>query len=263
MKTIGIIITLISFSIQAASDFDETQIQVPFKNSNEERLSPTTCRTFEVRPWEICTSMISETQEVPKEFKFINSGENKIVPQTGFMAGREFTFMFQDLARSDLGLLVWDIPDEETKHGHLKLMMFFPREILPAIQLNSLENTLNITLPNRETVIFNADTKEILSGALKEGPISQDSDGNAISPLVNYTGKGVVLETHRINEYPAGFSGGIAIAKKIGYKDCKIPVRELWFTDNTKGGNVYFNKNFVTDRAFDLFLKSRCKFSIF
>ncbi len=46
------------------------------------------------------------------------------------MARREDNFMFQD------------------KHGHLKLMIFFPREILPAIQFNSLENTLNITLPS-------------------------------------------------------------------------------------------------------------------
>jgi hypothetical protein len=255
-------ISVTSSAINAAN-FDETQIQIPLKDSNEERLYPTICRTISDRPWNICTSMHSETLEVPKEFRFINTGENKIVPQSGTLIGRGFTFKFQDLARSDLGLLVWDIPDEDTRHGHLKLMMFFPRDILPAIQDDPQKHIMTVTLPTREQVIFNSDSKEIIGGVLSEGPIDQDSAGQAVNPLVTYTGLGVVIEANRINEYPAGINGSSALIRKKGYKNCQVQVRELWYTDKNKGGNVYFNKNFITDQGLDQFLKTRCKFSMY
>jgi len=247
----------------AFANFDETKIQLPQKDSNEEKLSPTICRSSENGPWDICSSIINENTETPKNFKLLNSGENRTVPQSGNMVGREFTFMFQDLARSDLGLLIWDIPDENTNHGHLKLMMFFPREIIPAIRQDDQGLTTTVTLPNRQEVLFNSETKEIIGGALVEGPMAQDQFGNAISPIVNYTGPGVVIEAHRLNEYPVGIRPNMAIIKKNGHKNCEIPVAELWYTDSKKGNNVYFNKKFVTDLAFDKFLKARCKFSIY
>jgi hypothetical protein len=256
-------IFLIFISNTSWANFDETKIQIPLKDSNKEKLLPTVCRTNENEIWDLCSSIIAENHEMPKNFKIINLGENNTVPHSGNMIGREFTFMFQDMARSDLGLLVWDIPDENTNHGHLKLMMFFPRKVLPAINYNSEKNTITVTLPTREEVIFNSETKEIISGALKEAPIEQDNTGNAISPLVAYSGTGVVVEAHRLNEYPVGSIKTMATIKKSGHPDCLVPVNELWFTDEKKGGNVYFNKNFVTDSAFDQFIKSRCKFSIY
>lgn len=243
--------------------FDETKIQVPLKDSNEEKLSPTICRSSENELWDLCSSIINDQKETPKNFKLLNPGGNVAVPQSGNLVGREFTFMFQDLARSDLGLLIWDIPDEDTNHGHLKLMMFFPREILPAILEDKANHTIKVTLPNREVVVFNSTTKEIISGVLKEAPMDQDNSGNAISPLVNYTGNGVIIEANKLNEYPVGSIKNMAIIKKRGHSDCKVSVKELWYTDKNKGGNVYFNKNFVTDFAFDQFLKTRCKFSIY
>jgi hypothetical protein len=261
MKFIFFVLILISNTSWA--NFDETKIQIPLKDSNEEKLLPMVCRTNENNLWDLCLSMIDTNHETPNSFKLINLGDNNTVPHSGNMIGREFTFMFQDMARSDLELLVWDIPDENTNHGHLKMMMFFPRKILPAIRFNSEKNTLIVTLPTREEVIFNAETKEILSGALKEAPMEQDNAGNAISPLVSYTGTGVVIEAHRLNEYPVGSIKNMATIKKIGHEDCLVPVKELWFTDENKGGNVYFNKNFITDFAFDHFIKSRCKFSIY
>lgn len=253
----------LAISSAAFAEFDETKIQEPTKNSNEEKLSPVICRSKENIPWDICSSMINENLEVPKSFKLMNAGINRTVPQSGNIVGREFILMFQDLARSDLGLLVWDIPDEDTSHGHLKLMMFFPREILPAIQLDQNKQNVTVTLPNREEVIFNSETKEIIGGVLKEEPMTQDQYGNAVSPLVTYTGPGVVIEAHRLNEYPVGAINNIAVIKKRGFPSCQVPVKELWYTDNSKRGNVYFNKKFITDKAFDEFLKSRCKFSIY
>ena len=248
---------------------DETIVQAPLKDSNEERLMGTVCRTRNHLRWDFCSNRDDDGNELMKSFKFTNYGGNNSVPMEGFGVGREFEFMFEDLARSDMGLLVWDSPDEVESHGHLKLLTFFPREVLPAIRYesDSEKDVVIVTLPTREEVVFNGKTKEIVSGALKEVPLSQDRSGAALNPGVSYEGSGVVIETHALADWPVGIAqaeaGNSAIIKKKGFKNCTVPVKDLWYTDHSKGGNVFFNKKYVTDVAFDSFLKKRCKFSMY
>lgn len=252
------------------AEFDETIIQAPRKESNEEVLGPTICRTRDHLRWDVCYSKNDDNTETMKSFKFTNYGENVIVPTPGFGVGRLFEFNFEDQARSDLNLLLWDMPDEYESHGHLKMMMFFPRTHLFAINYvsNDVEDLVNVTLPNGELVSFNGKTYEIVSGVLNEGPMAQDKDGNGLEPNVNYTGNGVVVWAHRLNDYPVGVSDSTRkkqtayIAKK-GYPLCKVSASDLWYTDASKGGNVMFNKSYVTDIAFDKYLLKKCKFSMF
>lgn len=250
-------------------EFDETQIQAPFADSNEEKLSTTICRTREHLRWDTCATILDNGEEQMKNFTFGNWGENKIVPKTGFGIGRDFTFMFEGFARSDLGLLIWDSPDERLSHSHLKLMMFFPRLVMPAITYlsDSEKDLVIVTLPTKEEVVFNGKSKEIISGVITEDPIKQDAEGRALNPGLNYRGLGVVVEADQINNYPVGLIAQSkdqwATIKKKGYKDCKILVSELWYTDEAKGGNVFFNKKYVTDEAFNFFLKEKCLFSLY
>ncbi len=252
------------------SDYDETIIQAPFVDSNEETLISTVCRTRDHLRWDYCSTRYENGEEQMKSFKFSNVGENKIVPNSGFGVGRDFEFMFEGFARSDMGLLIWDMPDEYESHGHLKLMMFFPRLVMPAIRYVSDANKdeVIVTLPNKEEMIFNGKSKEVLRGVLSEGPIKQDSNGNALNPDFKYSGSGVMMEADRLNDYPVGLSAQTsknnkATIHKKGFKDCQIPVRELWYTDDSKGGNVFFNKKYITDKAFDTLLKQKCKFSMY
>ncbi len=263
---------LLSISPAFASpelDYDESSITTPLTDSNEESLYNTVCKTRNHLMWDVCYNRDENNIESMKSFKFSNSGENVIVPMSGFGVGREFEFMFEGFARSDLGLLIWDAPDTTESHGHLKLLNFFPRDILPAIRYesNNEKDVVIVTLPTKEEVVFNGKTREILSGALTEGPIKQNSDGSAVSPDVQYVGSGVVIETHALADWPVGFtaqqSAKNATIKKRGQKTCTVPVKDLWYTDHDKGGNVFFNKKYVTDVAFDSFLKSRCKFSMY
>lgn len=253
----------------AFSQFDETKIQIPVRDSNEQGLQSTICRESSNGPWNLCSILFDNNDEMEKSFSFTNTGENKIVPKSGFGVGRSYEFMFEDFARSDLSLLVWDMPDEVESHGHLKMMMFFPREILPAIRYESVEqkDLMIVTLPTREEVVFDANTREVISGVFKESPIAQDSEGNGLNPSVVYTGKGVAVEADRLNDYPVGISksgkNNTATITKAGFKPCKIPAKNLWYTDNNKGGNVFFNKDYVTDEAFDKLLKKKCKFSMY
>lgn len=250
-------------------EHDETLIQPPLKDSNEESLMSTVCRTRSHLRWDYCSNRDDSENELMKSFKFTNYGGNPAVPMGGFGVGREFEFMFEDLARSDLGLLIWDAPDEVESHAHLKLLTFFPREVLPAIRYESdnEKDLVIVTLPTREEVFFNGKTKEVVGGVLKEGPIKQNRDGSAVSPDITYQGEGVVIETHALADWPVGYAqaeaGRNALIRKKGYKDCSVPVKELWYTDHSKGGNVFFNKKYVTDLAFDSFLKQRCKFSMY
>jgi hypothetical protein len=273
MKQTSLYIVLVTFlaaiSPYALSQFDETLIQPPSKDSNEQALRPLICRSGSNSLWDLCSILLPNNDEMAKSFYIMNSGENKIVPHSGFGIGRSFEFKFEDFARSDLSLLVWDTPDSNDSHGHLKLMTFFPREILPAIRFESrAENDVVIvTLPTREEVSFNAKTMEVVGGVFNETPMEQDQNGDAINPGVTYTGKGVVVEADRINDYPVGVAAqgnkNIATISKQGYKTCKIPVKDLWYTDNKKGGKVFFNKKYVTDQAFDKLLKKKCNFSMY
>lgn len=272
-KKITILITslLVSMAINARViiDHDETVVQAPLKDSNEEPLMGTVCRTRDHLRWDYCMNRDEDNNELMKSFKFTNYGGNPSVPMGGFAVGREFEFMFEDLARSDLGLLIWDSPSEVESHGHLKLMNFFPREVLPAVRFESSadKDEVIVTLPTREEVVFHGKTKEILSGALKEGPLKVDGSGAAVTPDVQYVGSGVVVETSALADWPVGLAassaGKYAIIKKKGFKNCSVPIKELWYTDMSKGGNVFFNKKYITDIAFDSFLKKRCKFSMY
>jgi hypothetical protein len=250
-------------------DFDETVIQAPKIDSDEESLNGLLCRTRDHLRWDVCYNVLPSNEERMKSFKFQNSGENKIVQRSGFGIGRDYEFMFEGFARSDVGLLVWDAADEVESHAHLKIMMFFPRLVLPAIRYISNDDIdqVIVTLPTKEEVIFDGKSKEVISGVITEGPQAQDSEGYTLNPEVNYKGSGVVIEADANGNYPVGINSSnkskFATIKKHGYKDCKIPVKDLWYTDNNKGGNVLFNKKFTTDKPLDSYLKRKCHFSIF
>jgi hypothetical protein len=163
------------------AEFDETIIQSPIKESNEEILYSTSCRTRDHSRWDVCFSVRPDESRLMKSFKFTNYGDNDMVPMSGFGIGRDFEFNFEGLARSDMNLLVWDAPDESESHAHLKLLTFFPRDVMPAVRYESDadKDIVIVTLPTREEVIFNGKTREVISGVLKEGPIRQSSNGAA------------------------------------------------------------------------------------
>lgn len=260
---------LLSLSLNASAEHDETLIQPPVKESNEVSLYATSCRTRSHLRWDVCYSVDRDDNYRMTSFKFRNAGINKIVPMEGFGVGRDYEFQFEDLARSDMGLLLWDAPDEIESHAHLKIMVFFPRDIMPAVRYESdaQKDTVTVTLPTGEEVIFNGKTKEVISGVLSEGPIKQKADGSAIAPDVEYTGSGVVVEATALADWPVGYmeqmASKIVSIKKKGYKTCQVPGKELWYTDHTKGGNVLFNKKLMANDAFDAYVNKRCGFSIY
>lgn len=258
----------LSFFISSVTyaNFDETLIQAPFKESNEITLYGLSCRTRNHLQWDFCFNILPDESRVARSFKFKNHGENDIVPNSGLFSGREFEFMFEDQARSDLSLLIWDAPDEFDKNGHLKMMMFFPKNVLWSIrnEYDSTKDHLIVTLPTEEEVIFNAKTREIIGGVFQEGPITTFPNGTAKIPDVTYHGRGVVIESSAIADWPVGVMGPkYATIKKKGFKNCEVLQKDLWYTDQKKGGNVFFNKKLISNESFDHYVKKKCGFSIY
>lgn len=257
----------------AFGEFDETLIQPPLKESNQVALFGRGCRNKKDQIWNSCYTIDKNENQTPASFSFMNRGPNKIVQNEGFMVGRDFEFMYEDTARSDMGILIWDFPNDTTSMSHLKMMFFFPREILPSIrhEMDSTKDTLIVTLPNYEEVIFDGKTFEVLSGVLKEGPIRVNANEYAFAPDLTYTGDGVVIEASAQADWPVGLMDKrqliqkvkYATIKKRGHKDCKIKASELWYTDKNLNNNVLFRKNLYSNEAFNQFSIKKCGFSIY
>jgi hypothetical protein len=205
-------------------------------------------------------------------FELSNIGPNNIIKTSEYYINRTMRFEFQDRASSDMKLLISDSPDEYTSHTTYSVMLFFPRTILPSI--NKIGEEIVVTLPNKEIVRYNAKTKEVIGGVFTEGPIAQDpkNRNKAFAPNVKYTGSGVMIRADKSGDLPYGDieikgkpfpSISTATISKKGFKDCKVPSKDLWYTDYSKKGNVFIKPEYATDEGLDIFLKKKCGFSIF
>jgi hypothetical protein len=142
-------------------------------------------------------------------------------------------------------------------------MHFFPRSFLPAIVSFNGHNI--ITLPTGEEVEFNAQTHEILGGALAEAAVDLNPDRNARKfPAIVYNGKGIVVRANargadpRIGTTATITSGSPppSCDKGTACHQCQVPAQKLW--DQTAA--VRFK--FATDQDFDRFLLANCQFGL-
>jgi hypothetical protein len=247
------------------SNYDVTQSVAPFKEIADGDLHSLPCRTNEIGV-EVCKT----DSGVTERFSLRNSGPNNVVKSNEYYINRQFDFEFEEMARSDMKLVVSDSPDEYTSHATYSVMMFFPRTVLPSVK--KVDNVLEVTLPNQEVVKYDATTKEIIGGVIKESPMAQDERKRAKPAGLTYTGAGVMIRTDKAGDLPIGDTetGGKTIPSistttisKKGYKDCKIPAKDIWYTDYKKAGNVFIKKELATDEGMDNFLRSKCGFSMF
>lgn len=201
-------------------------------------------------------------------FKLTNRGPNKVVEKSDYYINRSYEFQYDDRAKSDIKLLITDSPDETVSHSNYKVMLFFPRTVLPSVKHSGEE--LIVTLPNQEVVKFDTKTKQIIGGVLTEGKMAQNGRANASN--VNYTGNGVVITANKSGDLPYGdieLDNGksarsitIATVSKKGHPDCKIPSKDLWYNDAEKD-NVLIKPEFQSDAGLDKFIQKRCGFSLF
>lgn len=246
-------------------NYKETDLIEPFRETvrTMDNHYPS-CGTIKGQPWETC-----KFKGAVEEFNLTNSGPNKIITANEYYINRSFQFQFEDRARSEIKLLVVDAPDGTTSHATYSVMLFFPRSILPSIK--QVGDQLHVTLPNKEIVKYDAKTKQIVGGVFTEGKMVQAENKKAIPAAIKYTGEGVMIRADKSGDLPYGDievrgtrapSITTATVSKKGFKDCKIPSKDIWYTDYAKK-SVLIKPEFATDSGLDSFIKKRCGFSIF
>jgi len=206
-------------------------------------------------------------------FEFSNPGGNRILPprrdpvKNQFFA-RDFQFRFDERARQDIHLMVSDWVPARDRVFRLSdlmnsLMLFFPRDVLPAIV--NWQNRNIVTLPTGEEVEFDAATHEVVAGVFSEAPVDLNPDRAARNfPAVAYRGKGVTIRANSRGADPRIGTASLITTgtppqncdKGILCSQCEVPAKDLW----EQSGAVRFK--FATDADFDRFLLSRCSFGL-
>lgn len=206
-------------------------------------------------------------------FEFSNSGGNRILPprrdavKNQFFT-RDFQFRFDDRARQDIHLLISDWPASRDRAFRLselmnRLMLFFPRNYLPAIV--NAENRNIVTLPTGEEVEFDAATHEIVAGVFSESPVDLNPERSLRQfPSVEYRGRGVLVQADARGADPrmaavAVITSGAApegCPPDGACNRCEVKPQELW----EQSGAARFK--FATDASFDRFLQARCGFAL-
>lgn len=223
---------------------------------------------------EISVGRGSETPETGSDsFSFDNMGDNRIVDSTkNKNSQRSFNFDYLEQARQNLVMEVDDSPNLTALPGMHSIFMFFPRTQLPIVE--QLSGTIDVTLPNREKLIFQMDSKEIVDGVMKEGPVDVSTDRYKRQyPDLKYTGKGVVLRANARGQYPQlvqsenlkidleyGLKGSAEVLIMNGTtgQRCRRPKADFW--EPLDVSPIEFK--FPTDGEFDLYLKKNCGFGL-
>lgn len=215
-------------------------------------------------------------------FELYNYGPNRVNPGgNGTDKGhyREFKFEAEDEARQDAHMLVLDRIGQGTKMGAssvansgsearmYSLFYFFPRVVLPALRLSSSKKEIIVTLPTREEIIFDARTKEILYGVLKETePLDAFSFTERTFGKFIYTGTGMMLRADQEKLSPRFANVGEESKSSIlqfGQQTCRIPNEQLWFQNATlanqsSGINNQHLFKFPSDVEFFKFVNTTC-----
>lgn len=205
-----------------------------------------------------------------EEFSFVNVGKNRIVKHTA--SSRTFHFEYPEHARQNIAMEIDDAPNDVVSHTMHSYFMVFPRKQLPVLE--QLPNTLVVTLASGEKLVFNKESKEIMSGVFTEGPVdmSKNRDKRTFADL-RYTGRGVTLRVNARGQSPQlsqtereaidmdfGMKGSkdVLIINGTTGQKCRRPKIDFW--DSIDVSPIEFK--FPTDEAFDVYLQNNCGFGL-
>lgn len=173
-------------------------------------------------------------------FTFLNTGSPKVNPVGLKRKGprREYSFLFVDRAREDIHLAINDDVKISGRFSHdnmFRELHFFPRVSLPALETDTGNGRLRMTLPTGEHVLIDRSTKELVGGALVESPIDFNrSRHKRHNPKVRYRGKYLAISIAQRGEAPrrAKVWGQTKYAE-VHYpakykKSCRISPKHIW-----------------------------------
>ncbi|MNJ94649.1 hypothetical protein D3C87_123510 [compost metagenome] len=225
---------------------DTPRYQTPSRTMNPFGVRSKRCQTRVGESFETC---IYEGESLPGSFKFSNYGPNNIVQSTGAGKSRDWEFNFQGNARQDIYFSITDSVSGTVSQLQESYFMVFPRTTVPTIRVEGGRQI--VTLPNGETVTYDANTKAVIGGVL-----SESSAVGARPAQVKYHGNGVMLRVDARGKDPR--VGGTATITKQG-KSCSVPTKQLWPNQSSEGA-MHFK--YFSDSDFNDFLKTKCGFGL-
>lgn len=186
-----------------------------------------------------------------EEFSFVNRYSPRVNPRgRGWQGGprRHYTFRFPERARQQLHLGVFDWSDPpsgaDSDGSMISHFYFFPRKVVPAIEVVRDGRALQVTLPTGETVLFDKATKEVISGVLREtAPIDTSPNRHGRNfARIDYTGFGTVVRIDQRGESPEEERPwGMAVDKHAVItnqgRTCRVRPGDLWYQPNRRGNN--------------------------
>lgn len=141
-------------------------------------------------------------------FSLVNDGSSRVNPRGLKVAGaqRMYIFAFPDRARENIYLTINDDVNLSGRFSYDNMyreMLFFPRIELPTVEKVNDGALLKVTLPTGEPVLFDAKTKEIVGGVLREEPIDFNRNRFARhNPGIRYEGQHMVITVAQRGEAP-------------------------------------------------------------
>lgn len=253
-----LVITMLTISGTAFAANPESVITAPDQDATDNKID---YDQYWIYRNDYSVAIGSKDKKV-KGFGFINTGGNSVVVDREVNPGdgpaRYYTFSFKDRARQDIQLWVSDTADAITSNYRESIFYFFPRLVLPAIDLDSTNsNRFVVTLPTREKVLIDRVSKVVLGGVLKEdGPLDANPTASKRKfAQISYSGKGLYLRADMRANSPQ-----LAKTATVFFqgKTCQVPGKEV-FNQSTSGAMTF---KFATDSSFNTYLMKKCNFTI-
>lgn len=204
-------------------------------------------------------------------FSLVNKGSAHINPIGTKKSGsfRNYTFSFADRAREDIFLSINDdvkISHRYSQDNMFRELHFFPRRVIPAIEPFNKGRQLKVTLPTGEPVIFDARSKEINSGVLREEPIDFNRNRHERrNPKIAYKGKSLVVSVAQRGESARRAKvWGQAKYAEVHYpskysRPCRVSPEYIWDQSPKKGDKEpRLTMLYETDHALFNMIEKRC-----
>jgi hypothetical protein len=162
-------------------------------------------------------------------FSLMNMGPNQIVPtkpQDVDFANRDYLFISDDRSRRDTYLWITDYSGHGRTADYFETILFFlPRE--NQMHAEDLGDQVVVTLTTGEEVVFDAKTKMIKQGVLKELPLDLNPDRVTRKHVqLKYSGKGIIIRSDTKGADPR-LAASVQILKN-GLNPCKLPGSTFW-----------------------------------
>lgn len=221
------------------------------------------------------TTFLNEQDQVVG-IQLTNNSDNEIIDQdsTPYETNRNYNFRFDDRVTQDMRLDITDNAGLTGKLSHDLLettIVFIPRKVVPHMEYEDLsECRQKVILPTNEFVIFDAITKKIIEGVLKESPMDLNpSRHHRKFAGIEYTGNGIIVRADRragAPEYTYKNSFNVNEQKDkalISHKGKKCYVAKTLIWENSTDHDSYVHFKYPSDQQFlDEVVNPKCGWNL-